>query len=138
MKKTIGIVLTLVMMIGSTLTATAATSYGPWGKVITPSQLGQSFKKSWEVKAYEVKITCGDVEMYCIADIGYDTWWTKEDYIDDVGGVSNGFMCKGIVRNSKGENSGTGWILDSGVSGYRWVEHTGDRASYYFIIDTSR
>lgn len=70
----------------------------------------------------------------CEATIGFDTWWTDEDYVTKVAGCGHGYKVRGRVKNSNGTSSGwTEWKTTS-RSGKADVKHTGNAVKYQFEI----
>lgn len=131
-KRFFSVMLVLICVFGITISASAATQ---WAVYVTPTQLNKKFEKGWEVKGKNIKFNCDGMEYYCMATIGYDTWWTDEDYIDDVGGVSAGMKCGGKVYNSRGDVGKTGWIKAAKLSGYVWVRHYDSKnVKYKFTV----
>lgn len=124
----------LCVMCGTMSNKADATTYY---RSYTKDEGNHSFKKKWkETKDWKWNVTCGgltfDVGSFC--EYGYDTWWTNEDYIKNVGGQPTGWSCWGYVKNSVGTVEETKMISGNRRGGKADVKHTGSGVQYTIMI----
>lgn len=119
-----------VLCLGMCGTSEASTFYY---RQHSETSAGHSFSKKWKVSTYWTwNTTCGGLE-YTIGsfiDYGFDTWWTDEDYVENVGGQPTGWGCHGIVTNSNNSSDSTSWIWGNTTGGSAEVTHTGTPVTY--------
>lgn len=124
-KKIITGIVALSMCMAGNLTTVVANAAGRAS--ITNVDLDcQGFSKSWTKTWIIESDNCGSMT------VGYDTWWTKEDYVDKFGMYSdNKHFAK--VENSNGVTASTNRVGKNSVTGKADVKHTGNTVTYHAV-----
>ena len=144
LKKLIALIMCTTMLMSSTVFAATykqldSDRFYPGDEWTTEDDeeysIPTSFTKKWSRSIqWEFKDEGGAVYNACLATVGYDTWWTNEDYIEDVCG-STGYYACGAVKNSEGTWSGdTSWGSSSKNSNKKDVKHTGSNVTYWLAL----
>ncbi len=120
---------TLAMLTGlvGIIPASAATVTGS----TTASEQDQKFKKAWS-KAIVLNIKVDDINIESSLTIGYDTWWTNEDYVNNCW-TPTGWEHKATVKNASGSES-TGTVKGGFNTGKADIKHSGDSVTYSVTI----
>lgn len=133
MKKRMASALSAIIMCSSLIAALPANATYCNGST-TASALGKSFKSKWS-KAITIDIDVeGDETLEVSLTVGYDTWWTNEDYVKKCW-APTGVKHYAKVKNSKGKTASTGTARGGVNTGKADVKHTGSSVTYYGYAD---
>lgn len=134
-KRIICIALALAMCVSMSV-ANAAT-YVESYKRVEPTEDHMKFKSKWSEKhepEWTMYVNGVPVKVGAILTIGYDTWWTNEDYVKNVGGSPTGAYAQGRIFNDNG------WEYTDKVYGARIgtdkadIKHTTTNLRYGVIV----
>lgn len=67
--------------------------------------------------------------------IGYDTWWTNEDYVNDCY-APTGWPHLAVVQNSIGNKAATAQTKGGYITGKADINHIGEPVTYFVYLET--
>lgn len=146
LKKLIALTMCAAVMMSSSVyaeTIDITHNYNPGDSVYTqtvdpkPLEIEDDFSDAWELKIQVKFVPDKDAPIWMKATIGFDTWWTDEDYVKNAGGVCSGFDCHSRIINSDGDSDWTGWIKANKTSGKKDIKHTGKNVTYRFRLKSA-
>ena len=125
MKNTFKKITASIMAVASLTVGVTGMSAGAAGTSTTNSAQGQnSFSSSWSAIWY---FDCGNYAGSMT--IGFDTWWTDEDYVNYFGTKNGNHYA--AVKNSSGDIEYTDTASSGSSTGKADVKHTGTPVTYY-------
>lgn len=121
----------IAIMAGSVATPQISAEW--FSATTTPSDLGQNFKKKWDVTTtIDVDADGEDVEV--TVTVGYDTWWTNEDYVDKCY-APHGWEHKAYVINGQGVKATTKTRNGGYNTNKADVKHDGSSVTYGVMVN---
>lgn len=102
----------------------------------TASALGKSFSKKWD-KDMTFEFDCDGLTLTSqevTVTVGYDTWWTKEDYVNDCY-APTGWSHYAYVVNSDNEVAYTKTAKGGCNTNKADVKHTGNSVTYGVAVN---
>ena len=101
----------------------------PYRLYSAEKHISSGFSRAWSARTELYPVDEVD-DWGVMITYGYDTWWTKEDYVKKVGGQPAGCEAYGYVVNSEGTWNFTNVVGDAKLTGKADVKHTGNSVYY--------